>query len=180
MDITLMINEIGKRIQKTFSDCPITRFLPLRPLASALPASQLSISMYLLFLPKRRRVWILTMKCTAPKWNPLHKIVINPFPKIPRTGRPCVLLIDDFPCQWMRPDGTDWNCKRIGSRSWRRRNCNWKGFQGSGQCIRDMGVPGITLPLWFHDRWFSDFQIKPDTLSVFPDQIHNQTLPLLR
>ena len=55
MDITL-INEIGKEFKRRFSDCPITKILTIEPLASALPASQLSISMYLLFLPKRRRV----------------------------------------------------------------------------------------------------------------------------
>lgn len=55
MDITL-INEIGKEFKRRFQTVRSQRFLPLRPLASALPASQLSISMYLLFLPKRRRV----------------------------------------------------------------------------------------------------------------------------
>ena len=55
MDITL-INEIGKEFKRRFSDCPITKILTIEASGIGIAASQLSISMYLLFLPKRRRV----------------------------------------------------------------------------------------------------------------------------
>ena len=52
MDITL-INEIGKEFKRRFSDCPITKILTIEASGIGIAASQLSISMYLLFLPKK-------------------------------------------------------------------------------------------------------------------------------
>ena len=107
MDITL-INEIGKEFKRRFSDCPITKILTIEASGIGIAASQLSISMYLLFLPKKAQSLNLDGEMYCSKVESFtHKKVYDVILSKKFLGpEDHVLLIDDFLANGCA-DGTD-------------------------------------------------------------------------